>query len=357
MVLRGSRAAGVLLAAALATALSSTASVAASPQTDPPQTAPSRIAAASPPAPAAPSAPVDPATEDPDAPLTVAGWTTREDRTAGTPWSDTVAVPDTHGRALEVQHWSDGAWTTRRTLPLAGTGTGTELVVVQLTDHWLHAPTTLWRLHVPARGDLPEITSEVKRVTTTWRPADDPTGPTVLVTKDRAVEPEGWRPDEIAVPTMAILGKNDRLRPEAADALADLAAAAEAATGHRLVLVSGFRPAAYQGRLFARYAAEHGAARADRFSARAGHSEHQTGLAADVTQDDVPFTEFGGTASSDWVAQNGWRFGFVVRYPEGAEKITGYDPEPWHLRYVGRDLAAYLDTTGQVLEEALGATG
>lgn len=340
--LRGSRAASVLLAATLATALTGPASAASSPQS----------AAA----PAAPAGPAVITTEEPDLPPpTVVGWKTREDRVAGTTWSDAVVVPGAHGRPVEVQHWSDGAWVTRRTVPASGTGS--DLVVVQVTDHWLHAPTTLWRLHVAALDGLPEITSEVKRVTTIWHPADDPTGLTVLVTKDRAVEPEGWRPGELAVPEMTTLGRHDRLQPEAAAALADLAAANEAATGHRLVLVSGFRPAAYQGRLFARYAAEHGAARADRFSARAGHSEHQTGLAADVTQDDVPFTEFGGTASSDWVAQHAWRFGFVVRYPAGAQEVTGYDPEPWHLRYVGRDLAAYLDTTGQVLEEAFGATG
>ncbi|WP_418275614.1 M15 family metallopeptidase [Isoptericola jiangsuensis] len=345
------RAAGALLAATLATALAGSPAAGAhapaevTPESGSPVTS-------SPVTSSAASSTPDPTGTATEAAGAIVGWDTDEHRVAGTTWSDAVVVSAALGRSAELQHWTDGAWVVRRTLPLAATRT--DLLTVELTSQWSHAPTTLWRLHVPAADGLAEITSKVKRVTTTWRASTDPADPAVLVNKSHAVEPSGWRPAKLTVPAMTAAGSHVRLQPVAADALADLATAAQEATGHRLVLVSGFRSAAYQKSLFARYAAQHGTDGADRFSARPGHSEHQTGWAADVTQEGVDFTDFGGTAASDWVAQHAWRFGFVVRYPAGAEAITGYDAEPWHLRYVGEDLAAYLDTTGLTLEEAFG---
>ena len=145
-------------------------------------------------------------------------------------------------------------------------------------------------------------------------------------------------------------------RADAARALEDLAVAARHATGHELVLASGFRSADYQRRLYARYVEAHGRRAADTFSARPGYSEHQTGLAADVAQAGTPYTELGRTETGRWVASQAWRYGFVVRYPEGREAVTGYAPEPWHLRYVGTDLSVPMHLAGTTtLEEAFGA--
>jgi D-alanyl-D-alanine carboxypeptidase len=184
---------------------------------------------------------------------------------------------------------------------------------------------------------------------------DDPADLWVLVNKAHPITPRGWSPDRLVRPDLATIGAHDELRPVAARALERLATDAEEATGHELVLVSGYRSAAYQRDLYERYVARHGQAKADTFSARGGHSEHQTGLAADITQAGTPFTRFGGTESGRWVRQHAWRYGFVVRYPAGEQAVTGYAPEPWHLRYVGVGLAAHMRLTGTAtLEEAFG---
>ncbi|GAB2597942.1 D-alanyl-D-alanine carboxypeptidase family protein [Pseudactinotalea suaedae] len=120
--------------------------------------------------------------------------------------------------------------------------------------------------------------------------------------------------------------------------------------GLSIFIASGFRSYSHQSSLYRSYVARHGAAAADRFSARPGHSEHQTGLALDVNSTSG---SFGSTAEGRWVAQNAHRYGFIVRYPQHGEAITGYMYEPWHLRYVGPDLAGHLHRTGLTLEEYL----
>ncbi|MFE7404546.1 M15 family metallopeptidase [Isoptericola sp. NPDC057559] len=193
-------------------------------------------------------------------------------------------------------------------------------------------------------------------LTRAWTPVDDPADPLVLVNKSRPISPRGWAPDDLVRPDVPALGGHDRLRPRAARALERLAAAADHATGRELVLASAYRSEADQRRLYARYVAGHGRREADTFSARPGFSEHQTGLAVDVTQQGTSYTRFGRTETGRWVAANAWRHGFVVRYPKGAEDVTGYSAEPWHLRYVGTALATRMHLAGTgTLEEAFGA--
>ncbi|SKC56968.1 M15 family metallopeptidase [Krasilnikoviella flava] len=190
----------------------------------------------------------------------------------------------------------------------------------------------------------------------TWTPALDPADPLVLVNKAHPVSPAGWAPDDLVRPDVTALGEHDRLRADAARALERLAAAAEDATGHELVLASGYRSADYQRRLYARYVDAHGRRAADTFSARPGFSEHQTGLAADVAEAGTSYTRFGRTETGRWVADQAWRYGFVVRYPKGEQAVTGYSPEPWHLRYVGTALTTFMHLADTpTLEEAFGA--
>jgi D-alanyl-D-alanine carboxypeptidase len=86
-----------------------------------------------------------------------------------------------------------------------------------------------------------------------------------------------------------------------------------------------------------------------------GTSEHQTGMALDVTLVGLPDDQvFGGTPASAWVADNADRFGFIVRYPPTKAAITGYANEPWHLRYVGVDLATEMHANGLTMEEQFG---
>jgi LAS superfamily LD-carboxypeptidase LdcB len=125
---------------------------------------------------------------------------------------------------------------------------------------------------------------------------------------------------------------------------------AAAADGINLFIVSGFRSYSHQATLYKNYVARSGQAEADRFSARPGHSEHQTGLALDLNS---ASSSFAGTKEAIWLANNSYRFGFIVRYPEGKEAITGYMYEPWHMRYLGIQNAAKVFNSGLCLEEYL----
>ena len=86
----------------------------------------------------------------------------------------------------------------------------------------------------------------------------------------------------------------------------------------------------------------------DKVSARPGFSEHQTGLAIDINSLDESFEN---TVAGKWLAENSSKYGFILRYPKGKEGITGYNYEPWHLRYVGKKLATYLYKHNLVFEE------
>ncbi|YAL83777.1 M15 family metallopeptidase [Dermacoccaceae bacterium W4C1] len=118
---------------------------------------------------------------------------------------------------------------------------------------------------------------------------------------------------------------------------------AGAASG--VVISNGFRSYDRQSALYSSYVARDGRAEADTFSARPGFSEHQTGLAFDAKASDGECSLqecFGQTPAGEFLAEHGPTFGFVVRYTSGNHDSAGYEPEPWHLRYVGPWLARYL---------------
>lgn len=125
--------------------------------------------------------------------------------------------------------------------------------------------------------------------------------------------------------------------------------------GLSLVANSGYRSYFDQRYIYNNYVATDGQANADTYSARAGHSEHQTGLAFDLNSITIDFAD---TEEGKWVFNNCYRYGFIIRYPKGKESITGYMYEPWHLRYVGKELATSLYNQGNwiTLEEYLGIT-
>ena len=120
--------------------------------------------------------------------------------------------------------------------------------------------------------------------------------------------------------------------------------------GLNLYIASGYRSYSYQSGLYQRYVNRDGKAAADTYSARPGHSEHQTGLAFDLN--DVN-DSFANTDEGKWVAANCYKYGLILRYPKGKESKTGYKYEPWHFRYVGVELASKLYNNGNwiTLEE------
>ncbi|MBP5432563.1 D-alanyl-D-alanine carboxypeptidase family protein [Ruminococcus sp.] len=121
--------------------------------------------------------------------------------------------------------------------------------------------------------------------------------------------------------------------------------------GLNIVCTSGYRSYESQEQIYNNYAAADGVLKADTYSARAGHSEHQTGLAIDVNSISDDFI---GTPECEWLAQNAHMYGFIIRYPKGKEEYTGFSYEPWHIRYVGEDTATKIYESGLSLEEYLG---
>lgn len=179
----------------------------------------------------------------------------------------------------------------------------------------------------------------------------------VLVNKQYAL-PEDYAPDDLVtvnVPTVLENPEIRQLREVASEALTDMFAAAEE-DGIILYARSGYRSYQTQVELFNNYVSNHGEEAANRYSALPGESEHQTGLAMDVTSESVNYqlTEaFGETPEGQWVEENAHDFGYIIRYPEGEEEVTGYQYEPWHLRYLGEELAVDIAESGLTYEEYL----
>ncbi|AYC30840.1 D-alanyl-D-alanine carboxypeptidase family protein [Paenisporosarcina cavernae] len=142
----------------------------------------------------------------------------------------------------------------------------------------------------------------------------------------------------------------------AREAFEEMAAAARLQS-LELVAFSTYRSYDRQETLYTQYVAKDGQAAADRYSARPGFSEHQTGLAFDIGEKNMEkhwaSSSFGETAAGKWVAANAHNYGFIMRYPSGKEQITGYMHESWHFRYVGKDIATAIYTNKQTLEEYL----
>lgn len=170
--------------------------------------------------------------------------------------------------------------------------------------------------------------------------------PTVLVNESHPL-PLDWQPDDLVdlwkvQPRHYLLyPRQTRLSKPAADAANELFEQAEREGFDDFMVLSAFRDSDYQAGLFANSS--------NGYVARPGCSEHQTGLAMDIAQ-------FGRDMSLDdahagWLAENCWEHGLIVRYPAGREDVTGIPAEPWHLRYVGRDVSMEMRERGWVLEE------
>jgi D-alanyl-D-alanine carboxypeptidase len=176
----------------------------------------------------------------------------------------------------------------------------------------------------------------------------DPASPWVIVNKVNAL-PSSYAPGDLTSPNIG-----GYARKQAADALDQLVDAA-VKDGINLIMLSSYRSYATQVSTYNGYVAKDGKAAADTYSARPGHSEHQTGWAADLGNGTCDLEIcFGNTKSGKWLAAHAHEYGFIIRYQLGKEAITGYQYEPWHLRFVGLELSSELFKTGQTMEEFFG---
>ena len=169
---------------------------------------------------------------------------------------------------------------------------------------------------------------------------------TSLVDTAHRLAPE-FAPDDLVEVNDAGFDSHDRVRSVVIADLAALRQAAEA-NGTPIVVISGYRSYDYQENLFTNRAEEVGEAEAALRTARPGHSEHQLGTAIDVLDPGVGdlTTDFAQTPAGQWVAAHAHEYGFVLSYPADAQDGSCYEFEPWHLRYVGRDVAAQIHDAG-----------
>lgn len=188
-----------------------------------------------------------------------------------------------------------------------------------------------------------------------------PSSTTVLVNR-KYLLPSTYIPKNLVVPNVdfsfSYVNDKRKMRKVAATALEKLFAAAEK-KGIKLYGVSGYRSYARQKEIYDRNVAVRGKTATDAVSAMPGSSEHQTGLTIDVSSQSVSYRldqSFGDTKEGKWLAKHCHEYGFIIRYPYGKEKITGYSYEPWHIRYVGTTVAAYLFKNDLTLEEYYGVT-
>lgn len=189
-------------------------------------------------------------------------------------------------------------------------------------------------------------------VTVVAQPASIP----VLVNKQNKL-PDSYNPPDLVTTTVPFIStatsEKRKMRKEAANALAKLFLTAKQ-QGISLLGVSGYRSHSTQTTLFNYYVSVDGLKKARLYSALPGTSEHETGLAIDVTggngkcaADDC----FGGTPEAKWLQNHVAQYGFIIRYPKGKDAITGYKYEPWHIRYVGTKIATEIMSKGITLEE------
>lgn len=179
----------------------------------------------------------------------------------------------------------------------------------------------------------------------------------ILVNKEHPID-QTYKPDDLAEIRYFVSDRSETtryMRTEAADAFHQLVDKA-AEEGIELKMTTAYRSYNFQKVLYDSYVEREGEAAANTYSAKPGQSEHQTGLAADVSSSSVGYQltdAYAETKEGKWLAEHAHQFGFIIRFPRGKEDITGYQYEPWHIRYVGHAAAMEIHEQGLTLEEFL----
>jgi len=262
----------------------------------------------------------------------------------GVPWEDAAAGERENGGARAALAGPGGSGAGGGTGTGSGTGAGGGAEAADGSDLWyydderagryeayaaknpgLSVGDVVWMVNVDLDKEPYEDTREVP----------DPMSLTLLVNK------HFYLPEDFTPPDLVYIGKT-MLRAAAADAINEMIDAA-AEEGHKLWVQSGVRSYAIQADLYAKYSARDGEEAADTYSARPGHSEHQTGLTADLN---TITDAFGETPEGIWTAENCWKYGLIIRYTTENTGVTLYKSEPWHVRYIGREAAAGMRDLG-----------
>ncbi|MGG4264062.1 M15 family metallopeptidase [Peribacillus simplex] len=201
-----------------------------------------------------------------------------------------------------------------------------------------------------------EVDETVKPAQSGLQTLANPESIPVLVNKQYSL-PENYKPNDLIYPKVDFIFQDKiekrMMREEAGKALEKMFQAAAKENMH-FAGVSAYRSHQTQIAVFNNYVAKDGEEKAKTYSAMPGTSEHETGLAIDVTTQDGTCAAqdcFGDKNEAIWLAEHAHEYGFIIRYPEGKENITGYKYEPWHIRYVGIDVATEIFETKSTLEE------
>ncbi len=213
----------------------------------------------------------------------------------------------------------------------------------------------------PAPTDTPTPTftpTPIPTVATVFdAPVTDPADYTFLVNREHPLS-EDYEPDDLVKIRHALNPNSSedkyKLRSYAAAAFDEMCDDAFSTKGLNIVGVSGYRSFDRQYNLYAGYLVRDGISHTNYYSAQPGTSEHQSGLAIDISCQSCGYdlvNSFAKSPEGKWVSDNAWRYGFILRYSEDDVDITGYAYEPWHIRYVGIPLAYYLYNSGLTLEE------
>ena len=179
-------------------------------------------------------------------------------------------------------------------------------------------------------------------------------GLAILVNKYHYLD-ENYAPDDLVnIPwKYRFGGANDiiQIRSEVYDAFLNMWQAANK-EGYYLLIDSGFRTGSYQKTIYDEYANKSGITYADSIAARSGFSEHQTGLCIDLySKENSSASTFKDSEVFKWLSENSYKYGFIIRYPEGKKSLTGYNFESWHYRYLGVDLATKVYESGLTYDE------
>ncbi len=206
------------------------------------------------------------------------------------------------------------------------------------------------QLALPGASAIPALKEDYQKSSSLW----------VVVSKDHPLADVSYAPASISRLSIALNTSKSAdelsLRSDIVPMVEALFTAAKAA-GYDIMLASGYRSYTLQKTYYDNYVRVSGETEANKFSAKPGQSEHQTGLAFDISLTNRSCyleTCFADTDAAKWLAAHAFEYGFVLRYPADKTDVTKYQYEPWHFRYVGKDLARALHDSGLTLDEAYG---